>query len=72
MRVRTLVRSFPYTFGFVALLSVLAALAGARPACAQLGFDRPGGDYASAPVEMLLQNKFSLETIRRNSVGKRA
>ena len=50
MRVRTLVRSFTYTFGLAAFLSVLAALAGARPACAQLGFDRPGGDYASAPV----------------------
>jgi hypothetical protein len=50
MRVRTLVRSFTYTFGLAAVLSVLAALAGARPACAQLGFDRPGGDYANAPV----------------------
>src|SRR6516225_6005148 len=42
MRVRTLVRTFTYTFGLVALLSVLAALAGATPASAQLGFDRPG------------------------------
>jgi hypothetical protein len=50
MRVRTLVRTFTYTFGLVALLSAMAALAGATPACAQLGFDRPGGDYASAPV----------------------
>ena len=50
MRVRTLVRAFRHTFGFVTLFVILAAVAGATPACAQLGFDRPGGDYASAPV----------------------
>ena len=48
MRVRTLVRTFPYFPGF--FLFGLMALAGAGPAGAQLGFDRPGGDYASAAV----------------------
>jgi hypothetical protein len=38
------------TLGAVIGLSALLALGGATPACAQLGFDRPGGDYASAPV----------------------
>jgi hypothetical protein len=51
MRVRTQVRTFTHTFGFVILFSVLAMLAGVAPARAQLGFDRPGGDYASAPVQ---------------------
>jgi len=50
MRVRTLARSITYTFGFLAFLYFLMALAGAEPARAQLGFDRPGGDYASAAV----------------------
>jgi hypothetical protein len=50
MRVRTLVRTFTHIFGVVALFCILALLAGAAPARAQLGFDRPGGDYASAPV----------------------
>jgi hypothetical protein len=48
MRVRTQVRASTLIFGFVAFLSVLAAVT--APARAQLGFDRPGGDYASAPV----------------------
>ena len=50
MRVRTLARSFTYTFGVPAFLFVVMALAGAGVARAQLGFDRPGGDYASAAV----------------------
>lgn len=37
------------TTGFAALLFAAAA-ASAVPAAAQSGFDRPGGDYASAPV----------------------
>ena len=31
-------------------LALLAAVASARPALAQANFDRPGGDYTSAPV----------------------
>ena len=38
------------TVGFAALLSAMVAAAGTAPASAQSGFDRPGGDYASAPV----------------------
>jgi hypothetical protein len=38
------------TMGFAVLLSAAVAAAGAAPAAAQSGFDRPGGDYASAPV----------------------
>jgi hypothetical protein len=34
----------------VVMLAVLAATASARPALAQANFDRPGGDYLSAPV----------------------
>ncbi len=56
MRVRILVRILVYilvrtlrSLGLAAFLSAAVA-AGAVPACAQLGFDRPGGDYASAPV----------------------
>ena len=41
MRVRTI--------GFAALIVAIAA-ASPTPAAAQSGFDRPGGDYASAPV----------------------
>jgi hypothetical protein len=33
----------------VAMLAFLAAAASARPALAQANFDRPGGDYLSAP-----------------------
>jgi len=37
--------------GFAAVMSAAAAIgAGIAPACAQSGYDRPGGDYASAPV----------------------
>ncbi len=36
--------------GFAALLAAAAIVAGAAPALAQSGYDRPGGDYASAPV----------------------
>jgi hypothetical protein len=36
--------------GVAALLSAALVAAGAAPASAQSGFDRPGGDYASAPV----------------------
>jgi PAN domain len=50
MRVRTLIRTLIHTLGFVIFLSAVVAPAGVTPACAQLGFDRPGGDYASAPV----------------------
>jgi hypothetical protein len=38
------------TTGFAALLWAAAAMAGIAPASAQSGFDRPGGDYASAAV----------------------
>jgi len=38
------------TTGFAALFSAAAAVAAIAPASAQSGFDRPGGDYASAPV----------------------
>jgi PAN domain len=38
------------TIGFAALLFAAMITAGAAPASAQSGFDRPGGDYASAPV----------------------
>ena len=34
----------------MATLVLLAAVASARPALAQANFDRPGGDYLSAPV----------------------
>ena len=34
----------------VVMLAFLAAAASARPALAQANFDRPGGDYLSAPV----------------------
>ena len=34
----------------VVTLALLAAVASARPALAQANFDRPGGDYLSAPV----------------------
>jgi hypothetical protein len=34
----------------VVALAFLAAATGARPALAQANFDRPGGDYLSAPV----------------------
>jgi hypothetical protein len=53
MRVRTLVRSFTYasfTYAFGFFVFALTALAAAGAARAQLGFDRPGGDYASAAV----------------------
>jgi hypothetical protein len=38
------------TMGFAALLVAAVTAAGATAASAQSGFDRPGGDYASAPV----------------------
>jgi hypothetical protein len=38
------------TMGFAALLTAAVAAAGGTRAVAQSGFDRPGGDYASAPV----------------------
>ena len=38
------------TIGFAAVLFAAMAAAGATSAAAQAGFDRPGGDYASAPV----------------------
>ena len=34
----------------VVMLAFLAAAASTRPALAQANFDRPGGDYLSAPV----------------------
>ena len=34
----------------VVTLAVVAAVASVRPALAQANFDRPGGDYQSAPV----------------------
>ncbi len=36
--------------GIAALILAAAAAAAVAPASAQSGFDRPGGDYASAPV----------------------
>ncbi len=38
------------TVGFVAAFILVAAATGSAPVGAQLGFDRPGGDYANAPV----------------------
>jgi hypothetical protein len=35
---------------FVGLVLLVAAMGGSTPAAAQVGYDRPGGDYASAPV----------------------
>jgi hypothetical protein len=41
----------PFITAVAALsFAVAASAAGIRPAAAQPGFDRPGGDYASAPV----------------------
>jgi hypothetical protein len=34
----------------VACIALLALVHASRPACAQASFDRPGGDYSSAPV----------------------
>jgi hypothetical protein len=38
------------TVGFAAVIVTLIIVSGIQPAAAQSGFDRPGGDYASAPV----------------------
>ena len=40
----------PRNMAFAALVFVAAGAAASAPASAQSGYDRPGGDYASAPV----------------------